>query len=131
MNNCLCIPTAAEKPVILQERAGGPHAAHMDRGRPEGRVAPGCTCYFGTPAASSPFVQCYLPAGYKFNNKRSRAVCYKGEHTYGSRGATRTREAALACLQAWSYEWFNSLSEAERQGFTGSSEPATKRGRKA
>ena len=97
---------------------------------PEGEVAPGCVTYMGHPVNSNPFVQCYLPAGYKHSNKKSRCVSYTDSPGPGSRGSARTKAQAMECLKAWSHEWFNTLSPEEKEGIMQANEPARKRARK-
>ena len=76
-------------------------------------------------------MQCYLPAGYKHCGKKSRAISYAPDvNVHSARSARRTEEQAMACLKAWSLEWFSTLSDLERQGLEAAAEPAAKRARK-
>ena len=107
------------------------HATPVARGTPNCEFAAGCSCYYGHPTSGSPFVQVYLPAGFKFGGKKSRAVCFadKGGAKSG-RSATRTEQQALTGLKKWTDEWFSTLSPAERQSLEEATRPAAKKPKK-
>ena len=103
--------------MTFQEREDkhGAHAAQTPRGRPSGSWPPGAKPYFGYPATSSAFVQCYLPENFKFNGKKSKALSFQTEgEQKTSRGTNRTKDAAVLGVQTWAWQWFNSLTSVQQ-----------------
>eukprot|EP00439_Symbiodinium_sp_Y106_P043977 s4905_g5.t1 len=112
---------AAEEPC-REARVDGAHAAPVPRGLPDCELPPHCSVYYGHPVNGSPFVQAYLPDGFKFNKKKSRAVCYReqGLNLQSSKAAKRTKEEALTCVTSWCWSWFASLTDAQKRQLSGS-----------
>jgi len=54
-----------------------------------------------------------LPSNFSFENKKSKAVSYRGDVAF-SKGTSRTLEQAKACLYSWVWQWWDSLSTAEQ-----------------
>eukprot|EP00435_Cladocopium_sp_Y103_P049541 s1312_g15.t1 len=94
--------------------AGKVHADQCARGRPEGEWPPGTKPYFGNPATSSPFVQCYLPQGFVFQNRKSKCLSFQEGPASSVRGICRSKEAAILGVQTWAWQWFNSLKKEDK-----------------
>ena len=94
--------------------AGKVHADQCARGRPEGEWPPGSKPYFGNPATSSPFVQCYLPQGFVFQGRKSKSLSFQEGPASTVRGICRSKEAAILGVQTWAWQWFNSLKKEDK-----------------
>ena len=68
----------------------------------------GCRIYVGHPKNANPFIQLYLPAGFRCGKKKSRAVSFNPE------GGGRSHDQALACVTSWAWQWWNGLPEADQ-----------------
>ena len=94
--------------------AGQVHADPCARGRPSGEWPPGTKPYFGNPATSSPFVQCYLPQGFVFQGRKSKCLSFQEGPASTVRGICRSKEAAILGVQTWAWQWFNSLKKEDK-----------------
>ncbi len=101
-----------------EDREGGEHKPHVCRGKVDdpSSFPPGCSANFGFPEGASPFVQLKLPAGLKYEGKKSRCVSYVGEGLakVHNKGTSRPKESAIACVRAWSWLWWEQLKESEK-----------------
>ena len=95
----------------LQERVDGPRRAPEQRERPSEELPPHCSMYHGHPLTSNAFVQAYLPAGFRFEGKKSRSCCYKTRDDLA--GTKRTKDDATRSVVAWTWQWWGSLSDAQ------------------
>ena len=96
------------------------------------KFAPGCTVAYGAPALQSPFIQVHLPKGQKFEYKSSRAVSFCPSTGQLPRGTSRRQQQAEETACAWSWRWYNALSEADQNFFNSrdnSVEPLNKKRR--
>ena len=124
-------------PLAQASRAdlGGAHAPKTHRGPVVGdaEFPPGVVCYEGHPTNASPFLQAQLPAGFKCENKKSKAVSFKTADTMLVRGTNRSRDQAKMIILGWSWQWFNGLTLDQRSSLqgaaAGSETPAAKRRR--
>ena len=119
----------------LRADADGAHCAQIPRARPEHELPPKCTSYFGHPVGANPFVQGYLPGGYKYEGKKSRCVCYHdpAAGVQSQRGTRRTKEEATRCVSAWLWCWWDGLDASVKERLSTPqppAEPAAKRQRK-
>ena len=118
---------------VAKVRRDGPHASPQQREKPAGDLPCGCRIYEGVPSTGNPFLQVYLPGGFRYSNRKSRAVCYNvaGATAETAKATTRTRVQALASVQTWAWQWWNSLTQAERDALENlnirHAEPAQKR----
>ena len=117
----------------MQARRDGPHAAPQVRERPSEELPPNCSMYHGFPAASSPFVQAYLPAGFRYENRKSRCCCYRDPNG-PARGTDRSKDAAVRSVVSWTWLWWDSLAPEQQEQLRNSNparpaEPAPKRHR--
>ena len=104
----------------MQERSGAssgyqrlePHNFEI----PQHQLAPGTKAYIGRPQGESPFVQVRILPNRKFQNKRSRAFSFVPDGTAAlPRGVTRTFQAACTAATTWSFQFWNSLSQEEKE----------------
>lgn len=90
--------------------AGLSHACHTPRAKPEGSWPPGTKPYFGAPANSSEFCQCYLPGGFSHQGRKSKSLSFNTPGQGMSRSTSRSKECAVLGVQSWAWAWYNSLS---------------------
>ncbi|CAL1150545.1 unnamed protein product [Cladocopium goreaui] len=102
------------EPETVRADAGKVNADQCARGRPEGEWPPGSKPYFGNPATSSPFVQCYLPQGFVFQGRKSKSLSFQEGPASTVRGICRSKEAAILGVQTWAWQWFNSLKKEDK-----------------
>lgn len=101
-----------------------------DRKKPETRGAvleaeklpPGCAANHGFPQSSNPFVQLKLPMGMTFENKKSRSVSYVSPDGPSFKGTLRSKESAVACMTSWAWQWWESLSDSQKNSVRSAAE---------
>lgn len=100
----------------LQEREDGPHKPGVHRGNPgeDQEVPPGVSMTYGYPEKSNPFVQLRLPVPMTYEGKKSRCVSFMDSSGASFRGTQRSRAQAIQCVVAWSWDWWNQLSDLEK-----------------
>ena len=114
---------------LWQEREDGCHAPPgigPNRGKlADADLPPGCRANFGEPLTrASPFVQVHLPMNMKHNGRKSRYVSFSDAASAGPRCTVRSKDAAIRSALAWSWDWYNSLSQAEASAVRTASDPA-------
>ena len=70
--------------------------------------------HHGVPKEVNPFYQVFLPQGFLFENKKSKAVSYASGTIPLKRGTIRTEEQAKACISSWSWQWWGSLTSDQK-----------------
>ena len=110
----------------------GTHDAQTPRGRPIGQWPPGTKPYYGCPTTSSPFVQCHLPEGFKYQGRKSKSLSFQeAAQIVTQRGTVRTKEAATTGVQAWAWQWYGSLTAIQKAALTETSQVAERPTKKA
>ena len=80
----------------------------------------------------SPFVQCHLPEGFKYQGRKSKSLSFQeAAQIVTQRGTVRTKEAATTGVQAWAWQWYGSLTAIQKAALTETSHVAERPPKKA
>ena len=83
---------------------------------PQYELAPGTRAFINRPQTAAPNVQIKISTGHRYHGKNSRAWSFvpEGQQAF-PRGITRSFEAACLAARTWSHEWFQSLSDVDKE----------------